>query len=106
MKWEVLLWRKSGFTTSDRVGLPTGKSYSRVRLLRGLSCSRVSLSPLEEGSLNPRARLPGGVFLRGKAHSTTPILQMRSYKLRSHAAVGVARKGTITAKSHECSPLV
>ena len=46
MKGEVLLWWEvSDSTTSDRVGLPTGKSGFRVRLLREFSCSRVSLPP-------------------------------------------------------------
>ena len=67
MKGEVLLWGKSDSTTTDRVGLPTGKSGSRVILPQGFSCSRVSLPPggrltLEpgfRGKAHARARLPG-----------------------------------------------
>ena len=48
---------KADSTTSNRVGLPMGKSGSRVSL---------------GGKAHSRARLPGEVSLWGKAHSTTP----------------------------------
>ena len=74
MKGEVLPWGKSDSTTSDRVGLPTGKSGSRVRLPQGFSCSKVSLPPggrltLEpgfRGKAHSRARLPGGSLIMGE----------------------------------------
>ena len=72
MKGEVLLWGKSDSTTSDKVGLPMGKSCSRVRLPRGFSCSRVSL-PF--GKAHSRARLPGGSLIMGEGslYNTGPI---------------------------------
>jgi hypothetical protein len=51
-------------------------------------------------------RLKGLMILtsRVESHCGTwvPAFQMRPYKLRSHVAVGLARKRILTTKSHEC----
>jgi hypothetical protein len=65
MKGEVLLWGEVWLYNSDKVGLPTGKSGSSVRLPRGFSCSKVSLPSLC-GKAHSRAKLPGVSLIMGE----------------------------------------